>query len=59
MVVRFVEMEMFLVALLSNFEFAIPEDAKRVVKHRAFAMIPMVEGELERGPQMVLKVTSV
>lgn len=52
-------MQTFLVALLSNFEFSIPEDAKRVVQHRAFAMVPMVEGELERGPQMILRVSSV
>lgn len=49
----------FFVALLSKFEFAMPENSKRIIRHRTFAMVPMVEGELERGPQLPMKVTAI
>lgn len=56
---RVVEMQAFLVGMLSNFEFSIPEDAKRIVRHRTFAMLPMVEGEYERGPQLPMNITAL
>jgi len=53
----FVEMQVFLVSLLSNFEFSIPDDARRVVRYRSFAMFPMAEGEMERGPHLPIKIS--
>jgi len=53
----FVEMQVFLVSLLSNFEFSIPKEAKRVVRYRSFAMFPMAEGEMERGPYLPIKIS--
>lgn len=56
---RFVEMQAFLVGMLSRYEFSIPEDAKRVVRLRTFAMLPMVEGEFEHGPQLPIRITAL
>lgn len=49
------EIQAFLVELVSNFEFALTEDIKRLRREPCAAMVPMLEGE--RGTQMPLKVS--
>ena len=50
-------MQAFLITLLSNFEFSIPEGAKGIRRDRSGVMTPMVVGEEDRGAQLPLKVT--
>jgi len=52
-----VEMQAFLITLLSNFEFSIPEGAKDIRRDRSGVMTPMVVGEEDRGAQLPLQVT--
>lgn len=53
------EMQTFLVALVSNFEFSSPDNAKRIIRHRSGSIVPMVEGEAHMGSQLPLKVSYV
>jgi hypothetical protein len=52
-----VEMQAFLVTLLSKFEFSTPEGANEIRKDRSGVMMPLVVGEENRGSQLPLKVT--
>jgi len=47
-----VEMRVFIVALLLNFELSVPEDSNNIVRSRAFVMVPFVEGQMNRGPRL-------
>ena len=51
-------MHTFLVALVRQFDFSLPEDGREVEKMRlGGGAMPMVVGEEHKGPQMPLKVT--
>ncbi|KDQ64165.1 hypothetical protein JAAARDRAFT_201556 [Jaapia argillacea MUCL 33604] len=52
-----VEMETFLLNLVNNFEFSLTDESKRVTRQSALVMVPMVEGKLDEGAQLPLKVT--
>ena len=54
---RVVEMHTFLVTLLQQFDFALPDNGQEVMPIRQGAMTPVVVGEEYKGPQMPLKVT--
>jgi hypothetical protein len=54
-----VEIQTFLISLLANFEFSIPEGAKKIRMDRSAVMAPMLEGEREHGSQLPLNVTIV
>ena len=54
---RLYEMQAFLVELISNFEFAITEDIKRLRREPCLVMVPVLEGELEKGAQLPLRVS--
>lgn len=53
------EIHTFLVTLLANFEFALPENGKKIIGYRSMAVVPAVEGETHKGAQLLLKVSSV
>jgi len=50
------EMQAFIIALISNFEFSFPKDAKRIIRTRSISIAPMVEGEADKGVQLPLEV---
>jgi alkylphenol/PAH-inducible cytochrome P450 monooxygenase len=52
-----IEIHMFLVTLIRHFEFALPDNSPRVRRWRPGVLIPVVEGEENKGPQLPLKVT--
>lgn len=54
---RVIEMQEFLVSLLSNFEFSVPDNAKRIRRDRSGFVTPMVEGEECKGAQLPLTVS--
>ncbi|THH17599.1 hypothetical protein EUX98_g9099 [Antrodiella citrinella] len=53
------EIQAFLIELVANFEFAPTEASKKIRKEPCAIMAPTIEGEMERGAQMPLKVTLV
>ncbi|KAH7869953.1 cytochrome P450 [Lentinula edodes] len=50
------EMQAFLVELIKNFEFAATPALDGIRREPAFLMTPSIEGELDKGSQMPLKV---
>ncbi|KAJ3900674.1 cytochrome P450 [Lentinula edodes] len=50
------ELQAFLVELIRNFEFEATPALERIRRETAFVMTPTIEGELEKGSQMPLKV---
>lgn len=56
---RFLEMQAFVVELISNFEFAPTEDCKRIRREACTIMAPTIEGEIGKGAQVPLRVTVV
>ncbi|KAJ7125406.1 cytochrome P450 [Mycena epipterygia] len=51
------ELQAFLIELLSNFEFALTPEAMRIRREACIVMVPTVEGQREKGTQLPLKVT--
>ncbi|PCH35645.1 cytochrome P450 [Wolfiporia cocos MD-104 SS10] len=51
------EFQAFLVKLMSNFEFTLADETKRLRRENAVVMIPTLEGEAEKGAQLPLKVS--
>ncbi|KIK60888.1 hypothetical protein GYMLUDRAFT_244041 [Collybiopsis luxurians FD-317 M1] len=51
------ELQTILYELLRNFEFSATPELDNVQRVTAFIMIPAIEGELEKGSRMPLKVT--
>ncbi|KAI0701013.1 cytochrome P450 [Cerioporus squamosus] len=51
------ELQAFLTELVSNFQFELTEDVNRLCKTSAIVMVPTLEGELEKGAQMPLRVS--
>jgi hypothetical protein len=54
---RVTEMHMFLVTLIRQFEFSLPDDGPKVRRRRPGLVIPVVEGEEHKGTQLPLKIT--
>lgn len=54
---RLYEMQAFLVELVSNFEFAITEDIKKLRREPCIVMVPVLEGDVETGAQLPLKIS--
>jgi len=53
------EMHIFLVTLIRQFEFALPDSAPQVKRWRLGVIVPVVEGQEHEGVQLPLKVTPV
>ncbi|OSX65860.1 hypothetical protein POSPLADRAFT_1131390 [Postia placenta MAD-698-R-SB12] len=51
------ELQAFIVQLISNFEFALTDDIKRLRRENALVMVPTLEGEAEKGVQVPLRVS--
>jgi hypothetical protein len=57
---RVVEMRTFLVTLVRQFDFSLPENGQEVVRTRSMGtMSPVVVGEENKGPQLPLKITAL
>lgn len=53
------ESQAFMIELIANFEFAPTEACKQIRKESCNLMSPTIEGEMEKGVQLPLKVTLV
>jgi len=53
------ELQAFLVELLRNFEFSMTPKAMNVRREPALVMIPTIEGEVDKGAQIYLRVRVV
>jgi len=54
---RVLELQTFLVELISNFEFSMNEQSEKVRRLACAVMVPAVSGEEAKGVQMPLKVS--
>ena len=54
---RVTEMHTFLVTLIRQFEFALPDDDPKIRRLRPVLVTPVVEGEEHKGIQLPLKIT--
>jgi hypothetical protein len=52
-----IELHAFLVTLVRQFDFFLPENGQEVKMMRPMLITPLVVGEEHKGPQMPLKVT--
>ncbi|OJA11405.1 hypothetical protein AZE42_12467 [Rhizopogon vesiculosus] len=52
-----IEMQVFLTEIVGKFEFALTEKAKRIRREACMVMTPTVEGEVEKGVQLPLRVS--
>ncbi|KAF9462391.1 cytochrome P450 [Collybia nuda] len=50
------ELQAFLVEMIGTFEFSLTPESQRIRREGALVMIPTVEGEVEKGAQLPLKV---
>jgi len=51
-----VEMQALLVELINNFEFFTTPDSYKIRKEACLVMVPTIEGEVEKGHQLPLRV---
>ncbi|KAI0800178.1 cytochrome P450 [Fomes fomentarius] len=51
------ELQAFLTELVSNFVFELSDDVPRIRKTSAIVMVPTLDGELEKGVQLPLRVS--
>ncbi|KAF5320020.1 hypothetical protein D9758_018377 [Tetrapyrgos nigripes] len=51
------EFQCFLAELISNFEFSLTKESERIRREPCLVMLPTVEDELDKGPQLILKVS--
>ncbi|KAI0752821.1 cytochrome P450 [Daedaleopsis nitida] len=51
------ELQAFLTELVSNFQFELTEDVHRIRKMTAIVMVPTLEGEIDKGVQLPLRVS--
>ncbi|KZT27521.1 cytochrome P450 [Neolentinus lepideus HHB14362 ss-1] len=51
-----IEMQVFVVEIVRNFQLSLPSDGKRVLRATSGVMAPVVEGEVEKGKQLPLTV---
>jgi hypothetical protein len=56
---RVIEMHTFLVTLVRQFDFSLPDDGQEIKLMRTMSIMPAVVGEEHKGPQMPLKITIV
>lgn len=54
-----IEIHTFLVTLVRQFDFSLPDNGQEVKSVRPGALLPAVVGEEHKGPQMPLKVTAL
>ena len=52
-------MHTFLVTLIKQFDFSLPENGQEIWMMRPGTLIPVVVGEEHKGPQAPLKVTAL
>lgn len=50
------ELQAFLVELIGTFEFALTPESRKIRREGALVMVPTVEGEIEKGSQLPLRV---
>ncbi|THU95462.1 hypothetical protein K435DRAFT_666333, partial [Dendrothele bispora CBS 962.96] len=46
-----------LTEMISNFEFSLTKECEKLRREACLAMLPAIAGELDKGPQMFLKVS--
>jgi hypothetical protein len=54
---RVIKMHTFLVTLIRQFKFALPDDGPKIKRQRLALVVPVVEGEEHKGIQLPLKIT--
>lgn len=52
-----IELHTFLVTLVRQFDFSLPDSGQEIKMRRTTRITPVVVGEEHKGPQMPLKVT--
>jgi len=52
-------MHTFLVTLIRQFGFSLPENGQEIRRLREMAVFPVVVGEEDKGPQLPLGVTAL
>jgi hypothetical protein len=57
--ISLIEIHTFLVTLVRQFDFSLPDDGRKIRKIRTMLLTPVVAGEEDKGPQMPLKVTAL
>ena len=50
------ELQVFAVELVGNFEFSLTPESQKIRREAALVMVPTVEGQLEKGAQLPLRV---
>jgi hypothetical protein len=58
-VISVIEIHTFLVTLVRQFDFSVPENGMTIKKLKIPAVSPIVVGEEHKGPQMPLKTTVI
>jgi len=56
---RVAEMHAFLVTLIRQFEFSLPDTGQEIKTLKSGFILPVVAGEEHKGPQLPLKVTAL
>ena len=51
-----IELQAFVVELLSNFEFSAAPKTEKIRREAALVMVPTIEGEVKNGSQLPLRV---
>ena len=54
---RIYELQAFLTELVSNFQFELSDDVARIRKTTAIVMVPTLDGEVDKGAQLPLRVS--
>ena len=54
-----IEMHAFLVTLVRQFDFSLPNNGQEIKRSRTVGIVPVVIGEEHRGPQMPLRVSAL
>lgn len=52
-------MHTFLVTLVRQFDFSLPDDGREIKSMAQGLLTPVVVGEEEKGPQVPLKITAI
>ncbi|KAK0462489.1 cytochrome P450 [Desarmillaria tabescens] len=52
------ELHAFIVEVVNNFEFSLTKQSERIRREACGVMVPSVEGEVEKGSQLPLRVTA-
>lgn len=53
---RVLELQAFLAELISKFEFSMTPEAHKVRRESCLVMTPTIEGQLEKGTQLPLRI---